>query len=397
MKYAIIIGDGMADEPIDTLGGKTPLEYAATPNMDIIAQQGIVGLVQTIPDGFEPGSDVANMSLLGYAPRTYYSGRAPIEAASLGIPLSSEDTAFRCNLVNLADSCMADYSAGHIETEDARQVISELQLHLNSDTVRFYPGVSYRHLVVIKQFPRGSLICTPPHDITGKEYISHIPQGDGADILRTLSEKAHEILNSSPVNKKRAAEGKTPASDIWLWGHGSVKKFPTLTARYSLTGSVISAVDLVKGLGVLAGLTVRNVDGATGYLDTNYAGKVAATAQALEHEDFVYLHVEAPDETSHEGDCEKKIQAIEAFDRYVVGEILTIQKRHNEMRVLVLPDHATLLSTKTHHAMPVPFAVCGAGISPDSTVYYNENSGRSTNSSIYDGVTLFDAFIKGTF
>ncbi len=397
MKYALLVGDGMADKPIAALNGKTPLEYATTPHMDTIARQGCVGLVETIPQGFAPGSDVANMSLMGYDPKEYYSGRAPIEAASLGVALSANDTAFRCNLVNLTEGVMADYSAGHIETDDAVLIIKELQDTLNSDTMRFYPGISYRHLLVISDFPEGILTCTPPHDISDRSYAEFIPHGAGSDILKELSERAHEILLHSPINKKRTAAGKTEVSDIWLWGQGGAVVFPTLHQRYSLTGSVISAVDLVKGLGKLAGLSVRNVEGATGYLGTNYAGKVGAAAQALEKEDFVFLHVEAPDETSHEGIAEKKIQAIEEFDAQIVGEMVKLQEQVPELRLMVLPDHGTLLSTKTHHAMPVPFTACGSEIGADSAVTYSEESAHTSSTLLYNGVTLFDTFITGTF
>ncbi|MBD3392355.1 MAG: cofactor-independent phosphoglycerate mutase [Chitinivibrionales bacterium] len=394
MKYAILVGDGMADAPIDAIGGLTPLEHASTPHMDSIAARGRVGLVKTVPDGMAPGSDVANMSLLGYNPAQYYSGRAPIEAASMGIRLAETDTAFRCNLVHIEAGRMVDYSAGHIETKDAHRLIKDLQ-QLNTDARRFYPGVSYRHLLVLRDFPQGGLALSPPHDISGKPVAGYVPTGPGDTILADLSAEAHEILAGAGTNRARAAAGKTTATDIWLWGHGKAVSLPTLGERFGLRGSVISAVDLVRGLGKLAGLTVRIVEGATGYLGTNYAGKVAAARAALDAEDFVYLHVEAPDETSHEGSLEKKLQAIEEFDRHVVGEMLKLQDTHNDMRVLVLPDHGTWLSLKTHHRAPVPFAVAGAGIRPDGGRVYCERA--AADKPLYEGVSLFETFVNGTF
>jgi 2,3-bisphosphoglycerate-independent phosphoglycerate mutase len=395
MKYAILVGDGMADFALPQLDGKTPLEYAKTPNMDSVARAGRLGLVATIPDGLAPGSDVANMSLMGYDPAVYYSGRAPIEAASMGIRLSSTDVAFRCNLVTLKNGLMDDYSSGHIETPDAHQIVMDLQKCLGSETIRFYPGVSYRHCMVLSGFPQGRLDCVPPHDISGKPYADQLPKGSGQGIVRDLMEQARPLLVSSDVNRRRIAQGKKPATDIWLWGQGKAVVLPTMKERYAIRGSVISAVDLVRGIGVLAGLTVRIVPGATGYLGTNYAGKVAAAHEALAGEDFVFVHVEAPDETSHEGSLEKKIQAIEEFDTNIVGKILAMRDEFPDLRILVLPDHATPIPLKTHHGGPVPFAVCGAGISPDGSVSYCEKTAQGKK--MYSGVSLFETFIKGTF
>jgi 2,3-bisphosphoglycerate-independent phosphoglycerate mutase len=395
MKYAICVGDGMADIPYAELDGRSPLEYARTPNMDRVATIGCVGRVQTVPAGLPPGSDVANMSLLGYDARKYYQGRAPIEAASMGVDLKPDDVAFRCNLVTLADGKMADYSAGHIETEDAREIIMELQNAFGSERIRFYPGVSYRHLLVLNGFEPDSLACTPPHDISGKPWTEHLPSGGGASELISLMERARSILRYNEANKRRIRSGKPPATDIWLWGHGRSIQLPTMMERFGITGSVISAVDLVQGLGVLAGLTVRKVKGATGYLGTNYAGKVKAAREALGVGDFVFIHVEAPDETSHEGSLQKKIQAIEEFDCHIVGEVLALAAEHADLRILVLPDHATPVATKTHDGFPVPFGLCGPGIVPDEARAYCEKaaSGRP----ILDAVNLFESFIKGRF
>lgn len=394
-KYAILVGDGMADLPIPELGGKTPLQYAKTPAIDQVVRNGQTGLVSTVPEGYPPGSDVANMSLLGYDPAQYYSGRAPIEAASMGVMLDTRDTAFRCNLVTLHEGVMQDYSAGHIDTRDAHALIAELQKAVNTNRMHLYPGVSYRHLLVIRDFPQGKLACTPPHDISGKPWSDHVPNGDGSQLLLELMEKARHVLATASVNQQRLKNGKRPATDIWLWGQGKAVRFPTLAQRYGLTGSVISAVDLVRGLGVLAGLTVRIVPGATGYLDTNYAGKVQAAADALESEDFVYLHIEAPDETSHEGSLEKKLQAIEDFDSKIVAPMLELQAKRSDLRLMVLPDHATPVSIKTHTAGPVPFAVTGAGISPCGRRSYDEMCARDAHR--FSGVTLFEEFIRGGF
>jgi 2,3-bisphosphoglycerate-independent phosphoglycerate mutase len=391
-KFAILVGDGMADLPIPELDNKTPLEYAATPNMDFLAQSGNVGLVSTVPEGFPPGSDVANLSLLGYDPALYYSGRAPVEAASLGIKLASEDTAFRCNLVTIIDGIMVDYSAGHIDTDEASVLITELQKVLGSHEIQFHSGTSYRHILVIKNFPEG-LKCTPPHDITDRTIAAYIPQGQGEIQIQEIMSKARSLLQRVNPIEKRSVNGKNHATDIWLWGQGKSLKLPNMCDRFGITGSVISAVDLIRGLGVLAGLHVRVVEGATGYLGTNYSGKVAAALDAFNSENFVYLHVEAPDETSHEGNLQKKIQAIEEFDTFVVGEMLAYQKQHNELRILVAPDHATPVSTKTHSASPVPFAVCGPGITPGNCNTYSEKAAQ--DKTILTGPQLFEHFLRG--
>jgi 2,3-bisphosphoglycerate-independent phosphoglycerate mutase len=391
MKYALLVGDGMADWPVPDLNNRTPLECARTPNMDRIAATGIVGKVSTIPSGMQPGSDVANLSLLGYDPARYYSGRAPFEAASMGVQLADSETAFRCNLVTIENKTMIDYSAGHITTDEAHRIVDELQEPLTSESIRLYPGVSYRHLMVCRDFPSGTL-CTPPHDITGKPIQSYLPQGDGSELLMSLMRRAREVLLTSPVNKERRNNGKSPVTDIWLWGQGRSLSLPTITERYGLKGSVISAVDLVRGLGVLAGLKIRMVDGATGYLGTNYAGKMAAALAALAEEDFVYLHVEAPDETGHEGIAEKKIRAIEEFDHHIVGEMLLYQERIGDLRILVAPDHATPLAIKTHSGEPVPYAICGPGFNADRQTSFSEVSVK--HCSPITGPELFEQFMR---
>jgi 2,3-bisphosphoglycerate-independent phosphoglycerate mutase len=308
----------------------------------------------------------------------------------MGVKLFPSDTAFRCNLVTIAEGRMADYSAGHIETDVAHEIVKLLKTKLDGAAIRFYPGVSYRHLLVIPDFPDGCS-CTPPHDISGQEVTAHLPKGPGSDRLIALMEKARPILSNAPVNTKRKNKGRLQATDIWLWGHGRAVTLPTLRDRYSLSGSVISAVDLVRGLGVLAGLHVRLVKGATGYLGTNYAGKVAAARAALADEDFIFLHVEAPDETSHEGSLQKKIAAIEEFDKNIVGEMLKFQKENANVLLLVTPDHATPVSLKTHHAAPVPYAVCGQGIRAENIPAYCEALAQGRP--VYSGPELFNRFI----
>jgi 2,3-bisphosphoglycerate-independent phosphoglycerate mutase len=391
MKYALLVGDGMADWPVPELNDRTPLECARTPNMDRIASSGKIGLVATIPSGMQPGSDVANLALLGYDPARYYSGRAPFEAAAMGVKLAESETAFRCNLVTIENETMVDYSAGHITTAEAHRIVRELQENLTSDTTRFYPGVSYRHLMICRDFPEGTA-CTPPHDITGRPIQSYLPQGDGSGFLLDLMRRAQAFLPKSPVNEERRAAGKRPVTDIWLWGQGRSLSLPTLMQRYGLNGSVISAVDLVRGLGVLAGLKIRIVDGATGYLGTNYAGKIEAARAALEVEDFVYLHVEAPDETGHEGVLEKKIQAIEEFDHHIVGEMLRYQEEIGDLRILIAPDHATPLAIKTHSSEPVPFAICGPGFSAENSGIFTEAAAQHCLP--ITGPELFDLFVK---
>ncbi|MCK5526010.1 MAG: cofactor-independent phosphoglycerate mutase, partial [Candidatus Latescibacteria bacterium] len=300
MKYAILIGDGMADYPIDELGGKTPLEAAHTPNMDRIARHGVGGLVRTIPEGKAPGSDVANLEILGYDSMRVLTGRAPLEAASMGIELAEHEVAFRCNLITVAEDRILDYSAGHITTKEGTQLIAEIQERLGSHRVRFYPGVSYRHLMVMRDGPE-RIETVPPHDVMGQRPEDHLPQGDSAAFIRGLMADSVAILKEAEVNRKRIAEGKLPATQIWLWGSGKAPRLPALKDRFGVTGGVISAVDLLKGIGISAGLRVIEVPGITGYLDTNYSGKAQYALWALKKLDFVYVHVEAPDEASHNG------------------------------------------------------------------------------------------------
>ena len=364
MKSIVLLGDGMADEPLDELDGKTVLQHAKTPNMDYIASHGESGLVHTVPKGFHPGSDVANLSVFGYDPSSCYSGRSPLEAASMGVHLGPEDVAFRLNLVTLTANYgklyMDDFSADHISTVEAKEIITTLQAELGGDEFSFYPGVSYRHLMVWKG-GRDKLTFTPPHDISGQTIDDYMPQGDGAEILIDLMNSSQMLLNTHPVNDLREKQRKLPANSIWLWGHGRKPQMPTMQEKFNISGgSVISAVDLIKGIGIYAGLDVIEVPGATGYLDTNYRGKADAALDELSHKEFVYLHVEAPDEAGHNGSVEDKITAIESFDQDVVGPVLEGIKKFDNWRVLVLPDHPTPVALRTHTDKPVPFALIGS-------------------------------------
>jgi 2,3-bisphosphoglycerate-independent phosphoglycerate mutase len=373
MRYIVLLGDGMADHPIDALGGKTPLQAARKPNMDSIANLGRSGLAKTVPTDLEPGSDVANLSILGYDPHQYYSGRAPLEAASMGVHLAKEDIAFRCNFVTVRDGLMDDYSAGHITSQEGRELIKSLVRLMPGG--RLYPGVSYRNLLVLQTGAMAS--CTPPHDIMDKPISEYLPKGDGSDLLIRLMEASVPVLANHPVNRKRISEGKKPANMIWLWGQGYAPRMPKFVERYNLRGAMISAVDLLKGIGNYAGLEVIDVPGASGDINTNYAGKVDAALNALKHLDFVYLHIEAPDEAGHSGDAEQKVKAIELFDQNVVGPIIQgLKDLGQDWRILLLPDHATPISLRTHTREPVPFAMMGLGIEPDGARGFDEDEAK---------------------
>lgn len=401
MKYVVLLGDGMADEPIAALNGKTPLEHAHTPFMDGLARDGEIGLAQTIPPGFPPGSDVANLSVFGYDPRICYSGRSPLEAASMGVTLGASDVAFRLNLVTLgegpAGEIMEDFSAGHITTEEARQLLLCLQENLGSREFQFYPGVSYRHLLVWRE-GRDDLQFTPPHDISGQSIGGFLPTGHGAPVLMDLAAKARRLLGGHSVNQARLAAGKKPANAIWLWGHGRAPQMEPITARYGLTGAVISAVDLIKGIGIYAGLDVINVPGATGYLDTNYLGKAEYALEALRSRDYIYVHVEAPDEASHGGLLQEKIQAIEDFDRLVVGTMIQGLRELGPFRVLVLPDHPTPLSKRTHTSDAVPYILYGSAGEFTNSIPaegYHERAAGASGRYLPEGHRLMERLVRG--
>ncbi len=358
MKYLILVGDGMGDLPMPELNDLTPLESAKTPTLDALCQQGELFLTRTVPKGYPPGSDVANLSLLGYRPDQYYTGRAPLEASAMGIDLQDDETAFRCNLVTLdqsqTETKMVDYSAGHIGTQEAEELINAVQDACGTEQFKLYPGINYRHILVVKgTYP--DMNTVPPHDHIGKD-VSNAWQRYMADhAWKTLVTTALTVLAKHPVNKNRIADGKNPANGIWLWGEGKLPSMPTLQQQYDITGGLISAVDLLKGLGINAGLDVINVPGATGYIDTNYKGKADAALQCLEEKDFVFVHVEAPDEAGHQGSLPDKLQAIEDFDSKITAPIVEgLRKRGEEFRVIATMDHYTPLSLRTHIDTPVP-------------------------------------------
>ena len=382
MKTIVLVCDGMADDPVEDLHGRTPLEAAKTPQMDALARQGKVGLARTIPLGFTPASDVGNMAILGYNPREYYSGRGPLEAANMGIELKPGDVAFRCNLVTADGDKLIDYSAGHISSEEAATLIRAVGKRLGSARLEFYPGIQYRHLAVFRE-PGISedllkTACLPPHDIMGRTISEHWPKGPAQMRLIELMETARPILTGHEVNQVRIDLKENPGNMIWLWGQGKRLEVPSFKERWGLTGSVISAVDLVKGAGRLAGLNVINVPGATGYYDTNYAGKAQAALESLKKHDFVFVHVEAADEAGHNGDLRQKVVAIENFDRHLVGKILAHFKNLKDYRILVIPDHPTPISKRTHTSDPVPFAICGKGISPNGVMSFGESQAKAS-------------------
>jgi 2,3-bisphosphoglycerate-independent phosphoglycerate mutase len=405
MKYVIVLADGMADYSVPALNGKTPLQVSHKPNMNFIASHGQVGVVKTVPPGMPPGSDVANLSVMGYDPRAYYTGRSPLEAVSIGIKLGDDDVAFRCNLVTLSEEpvnyeqkIMVDYSSDEISTEEASVLINDLATRLNSEQINFYPGISYRHLMVWRNGPTGAKL-TPPHDISDRPITSWLPVGDGQDTLLDLMKKSQAILSDHSINRERRKKGLRPANSIWLWGQGKKPSVPSFFSKYGLSGSVISAVDLAKGLGICAGLQVINVPGATGNVHTNFKGKAEAALSAIrDGQDFIYLHVEAPDEAGHRGEIENKILAIEKIDADILGTLLrelpTITDR---FKLMVLPDHPTPLTLKTHVSDPVPFAIYQsdqpvAGL----TQPFDELSAAGTGLMIENGYQLMDRFIDNS-
>ncbi|MCM2266113.1 MAG: cofactor-independent phosphoglycerate mutase [Desulfuromonadales bacterium] len=401
MKYLILVGDGMADEPIDELGGLTPLEKADTPNMDRLARAGLTGMAETVPAAFHPGSDVANLSVFGYDPATCYTGRSPLEAASMGVELGPDDVAFRLNLVTLVahggDLYMEDFSAGHISTEEARALIATLQDELGDENFQFYPGVSYRHLMVWRG-GREDFNLAPPHDLTYQSLRPHTPRSPEAAPLMQITTSAQLLFKSHPVNLRREASGRLPANSIWLWGQGKRPRMQTLQEIHGLTGAVISAVDLIKGIGIYAGLKVIDVPGATGYLDTNYRGKAQAALDALRELDLVYVHVEAPDEAAHGGLLSDKLEAIERFDAEVVGTVLAGLETLGDCRVLVLPDHPTPVKRMTHTKDPVPFILYGSRgeFAPRGAVTgYSEANARSTGILVTPGHLMLRHLIAG--
>ncbi|MBC7230832.1 MAG: cofactor-independent phosphoglycerate mutase [Actinobacteria bacterium] len=395
MKYVVLVPDGAADRPRDEHGGMTPLEAARTPNMDFLAREGICGTAVTVPEGMTAGSDVANYSLLGYDPRRYYSGRGPLEAASMGIELGPEQVAFRCNLVTEKGGRLVDYSAGHITTREAAELILALRDRLDDEFTSFHPGVGYRHLLVLKGLRHLEDRCFPPHDVVGRETEDILPVGPGAARLNGLMRLSRRLLSEHPVNRRRVADGLPPANLIWPWGQGRTPELPSFTGRFGLRGAIITAVDLLKGLGKLAGLEVVEVPGATGYYDTDYSAKAAYAKECLRRLDLVYIHVEAPDEAGHEGNWQEKVNALERIDELILGPLLDETVRSGEdFAFLLAPDHPTPLEVRTHVPDPVPFAIYCSTAAPDRCRAFSERAVTQGTYSGYEGWKLMELFLE---
>ena len=382
MKYLVVLGDGMADYKIDSLGGKTPLEYAKKPNIDMLAKKSQIGLVKTVPAGMKPGSDVANLSVIGYAPEQYYSGRSPLEALSIGVDMQDGDVAVRTNLVTLsgeeelAKKTMVDYSAGEISTKEAKELIQAVKEGLSDEEFSFYAGVSYRHCLIIKNGTTETAL-TPPHDISGRVIGDYLPSGEYGDKLLSLIERSHEVLKNHPVNLERIKNGKNPATHVWFWGAGTKPSLDNFEEKYGLKGAVISAVDLLKGIAIGAGMESPEVEGATGTLSTNWDGKIEVAKKCFESGcDYVYIHMEAPDECGHQGDVWGKVKAIEKVD-YVVGEMVKYLETQGDFTMVITPDHATPIVKKTHTAEPIPYMIYKSAKPNNGVLKYNETDAQS--------------------
>lgn len=402
MKYAVVLCDGMADTPVPQLNNQTPMTAANKPCMNKLAKQSEVGLLKTVAQGLKPGSDVANLSVMGYEPAKYYTGRSPLEAASIGIDLKNTDVTLRCNLVTLtdepeySDKTILDYCADDISTAEAKVLIEYVQEKLGNDVFKFYPGVSYRHCLVWSNGNPKPGVLTPPHDITGKPIKEYIPKGDCVDGLYDLMVRSYDILKDHPVNIERIKRGKKPANSIWLWGEGMKPILDSFESKYSVKGSVISAVDLLKGIGICAGMATPDVEGATGYIDTNFEGKLQAAINEFDRgQDFVYIHVEAPDECGHRGEVENKVRAIELIDEKILAPLVDyLEKSGDDFKILVCPDHPTPLEIRTHTSNPVPYMIYTSNKKVDSGVeVFDEKSAAATGVYNDNGFTLMGAFI----
>jgi 2,3-bisphosphoglycerate-independent phosphoglycerate mutase len=399
MKYVIVIPDGCADEPQESLGGKTPLQAAHKPHMDRIAREGVVGRSNNVPQPLTPASDVATLSLFGYDPLTVYTGRAPLETAAMGIALGPEDWAIRCNLVTVEDGALRDFTAGHITSAEGRPLIEALQAALGNPCREFHAGVSYRNILVYCPAPGDrapfspATRTQPPHDIPDRPVAEHLPTGPGSDELRRLMEQSRSVLADHPVNRARRAQGKRPATQVWLWGQGRAPHLRRFAEVYGKRGAILSAVDLVRGVGVLLGWRRIDVPGATGYLDTDYAAKGRYAVAALPHHDLVCVHVEAPDEASHEGRADAKVKALEEIDHHIVGPLLEALPAHGDWRILVSPDHRTPLRTRAHAYGPVPFALAGTGIPSRGQPSYDEAVAAASDLAFERGHDLMRRFL----
>ncbi len=394
MKYAIILPDGAADEPLAEFGGRTILEAANTPCMDEVARSGSVGTLVTVPAGYLPGSDVATLSVLGCDPAVHYSGRAPLEAVAREVPLGPQDIVFRCNFVTIADGTMRDFTAGHIAQPHAHRLIAELNATFVDEPVEFFEGVQYRHLMVLRGGADLACTCTPPHDIPDQPVQNHLPTGAAAQRVVDLMDRARGVLANHTVNRERTTARENPATDIWLWGQGRVQPLASVEQRYGVRGASIAAVDLIRGITRLMGFAQIDVSGATGYLDTDYAAKGKAAVDALDEYDLVCVHIEAPDEAGHLGDSAAKIQAVEQIDKHVVAPLLQKLRTYEAWRVLIAPDHPTPVSTRTHTATPPPFCVAGAGIQASGADAFGESTATQGGWRVDPGHTLLAEFLK---
>lgn len=397
MKYVVILGDGMADLPIESLGGKTPLDVAYKPNMDKLAKVSEIGLVKTVADGMKPGSDVANLSVLGYDSAIYYSGRSPLEAVSIGVEFTPEDVTYRTNLVTLKgdsyeDSIMEDYSAGEITTDEARELILAVERELGKEGQHFFPGISYRHCLLLEKTNTGAEL-TPPHDISGKVIKDYLPKGEHGELLLDLMKKSREILKDHPINKDREKRGLNPANSVWFWGEGRKPNLMNFEQKNGVKGAMISAVDLLKGIALVSGMEVIEVEGATGNNDTNYKGKALAALESLKNNDFVYIHIEAADECGHRGQLDAKIGSIEDIDKYVVGTIMEGLKGQDHS-IMILPDHPTPIALKTHTSVPVPYMIYRSNVNVEGVDKYNEENAKNSGVFVEKGYTLMDKFLQ---
>lgn len=402
MKYVVLLCDGMADTPNPALDGHTPMEAAHKPHMDALAAKAEVGRVRTVPDGLAPGSDVANLAVMGYDTRECYTGRSPLEAANIGVELADDDVAFRCNLVTLSDEenytdkTILDYCAGDIHTADADPLVKLLQEKLGGGEFDFYTGTAYRHCMVWHGGKTALGKITPPHDITGKKIAEYLPSHPDAAPILNLMKRSVDILKDHPINRERGAKGLNPANAIWLWGQGNRPQLQNFHDRFGLHGSVVSAVDLLRGIGRLAGMNVCQVEGATGYIDTNYTGKMQAALQELKNgQDYVYIHVEAPDECGHRGEVQNKVKAIEDIDRLILGPLLEQLPQFGDYTVMVLPDHPTPLDIRTHVSTPVPYLLYRSNAEQDSSIAcFTEAAAETTGLLIDPGYTLIDRALQ---
>ncbi len=401
MKYIVVLYDGMADYPVPALGGKTPMELAKKTCLDKLASMGEVGLVKTVADGLKPGSDIANMSVLGYNPKECYTGRSPLEAVSIGVNMLDSDIIFRCNLVTLSDEenyedkTMVDYSAGDISTADAAEIIKSVEEHFGNDIFRFYSGVAYRHCLVWHDGTLDLGKLTPPHDISGKVIGEHLSGSENAKELIAMMKESYDFLMEHPVNKRRIAEGKRPANSIWLWGEGTKPALPDFKEKYGVDGSIISAVDLLKGIAKCAGMNAPEVEGATGYIDTNFEGKAECAIKELETKDFVYIHIEAPDECGHRNEPENKVKSIEIIDEKVLSKVVEDLDKYDDYKIMVLPDHPTPIVTMTHAGDAVPYMIYQKSKATNNGVAtFTEETAKATGNYVEIGHTLMDKFIE---